>query len=195
MTEWWDENERLTLALLYFFVWSISIFLLLLFQNTHDPSIVYHIVNRVYHPTLMNQDKTHFCSHSMLAFLYPKVSHHPQHPEWADPCQLPHPVCVCVCASEHIQHMCESFLMHAPHTSTTDHLGLSSHRFIRLSLWCERPRSPTDAVLGNETEWICALHTKEEACHWSVASFESPLSSVHFLQSLAHTPPKPRQPP
>lgn len=104
-------------------------------------------------------------------------------------------LCVCVCASERIQHMCESFLMHAPHTSTADRLGLSSHRFIRLSLWCERPRSPTDAVLGNETQWICALHTKEEACHWSVASSWSPLSSVHFLQSLTPTLPKPRQPP
>lgn len=115
----------------------------------------------------------------MLIFSSPKVSHHSQHPELADRCRLPHPMCVCLCVSEHIQHMCESFLMHAPHTSTTDRLGLSSHCFIRLSLWCERPRSPTDAVLGNETEWICALHTKEEAL---------PLICCVFLVSFIHCP-------
>lgn len=61
------------------------------------------------------------------------------------------------CASEHIQHTCTQCLMHAPHTSTTDYVVLSSPHFIRLRLWCGIPWSLRNTVLGNETEWICAL--------------------------------------
>lgn len=56
----------------------------------------------------------------MLIFSSPKVSHHSQHPELADRCRLPHPMCVCLCVSEHIQHVwvifnaCTSHIHHGP---------------------------------------------------------------------------------
>lgn len=61
------------------------------------------------------------------------------------------------CMSKHVRHTCTQYLMHAPHTSTTDYVILSSPHFIRLRLWCGIPWSLRNTVLGNETEWICTL--------------------------------------
>lgn len=99
---------------------------------------------------------------------------------WTDLCQL-----IIMCVSEHIQHACTRCLMHAPHTSTTDYVVLSSCRFIRLRLWCGIPWSLRNTVLGNETEWICAFHSPEEACHWSLLRL---LFSPRFclLLSITH---------
>lgn len=88
--------------------------------------------------------------------------------------------------SEHIQRACTQYLMHAPHTSTTDYVVLSSCRFIRLHLWCGI-RSLRNTVLGKETQWICALRSSEEACHWSpLRLLVSP--SLCLLLSITHSP-------
>lgn len=89
-----------------------------------------------------------------------------------------------MCVSEHIQRACTQYLIHAPHTSTTDYVVLSSRRFIRLRLWCGK-RSLRNTVLGKETEWICAprkrLAIDPPCVSWSL------LASVCCFQSL--TPP------
>lgn len=92
------------------------------------------------------------------------------------------------CVSEHIQHTCTQYLMHAPHTSTTDYVVLSSPHFIRLRLWCGIPWSLMNTVLGNETEWICALAPRKSF------PIDPPFScslSASFccLQSLTPSPP------
>lgn len=83
--------------------------------------------------------------------------------------------------------------MHAPHTSTTDYVVLSSPHFIRLCLWCGIPWSLRNTVLGNETEWIYALALRKKLpidpplCLLVSLSFSLLPSITHSLTS-PHTP-------
>lgn len=89
------------------------------------------------------------------------------------------------CVSEQIQHTCTQYLMHAPHTSTTDHVVLSSPHFIRPRLWCGIPWSLRNTVLGKETVDLRSF-CLEESCHWSLLRLLVSLSLV-LLPSIAHS--------
>lgn len=107
-----------------------------------------------------------------------------RNPVWTDLCQLITRVC-----QNTFKHTCTQWLMHAPHTSTTDYVVLSSPHFIRLCLWCGVPWSLRNTVLGNETGWICALAPlKRLAIDPPCVSWCLP-ASFCCLQSLTPSPP------
>lgn len=92
------------------------------------------------------------------------------------------------CMSEHIQHTCTQCLMHAPHTSTSGYVVLSSPHFIRLNLWSGIPRSLRNIDPRNEAEVDLRSCSSEETCHWSPSRLLVSLS-LFLLPLIAHSIP------